>query len=101
MAVGVSCGIVVALKKLVERGPPIFARMGMLVPYTAVVAAGSANLMLTRMPEMQSGAPISAPNGDPLGISSRAAVVSVQQTIASRIVCLPVRSPAPSNLIAL
>ena len=38
-------------------------RLGIAVPYVAVVAAGGANVAFTRLPEMQSGVPIAAPDG--------------------------------------
>ena len=63
LAVGVSCGIAVGARKLVEAGPPAVKRLGIAVPYVAVVAAGGANVAFTRLPEMQSGVPIAAPDG--------------------------------------
>ena len=76
--------------RLVERGPPWIRRMGILVPYTAVVSAGAANLFATRMPEIRSGAPVFSLEGDSLGASSRAAVESTKQVLMSRIMLLPV-----------
>ena len=40
LAVGVACGIGLGLSKLMERGPTFLKRLGPLVPFTAVVAAG-------------------------------------------------------------
>lgn len=88
-AVVTGCGIGVGMRRLVERGPSFLARLGLAVPYTAVVAAGAANVALTRMPEMLDGVPISAPDGTPLGLSKAAAVASVKQTILSRVTLLP------------
>lgn len=91
LATSVACGIGVGASRLVERGPPWMKRLGLLVPYTAVVAAGAANLALTRLPEIRSGAPIySSPEGVPLGASSRAAVESVKQVLFTRIAMLPI-----------
>ena len=39
LAVGVSCGIAVGARKLVEAGPPAVKRLGIAVPYAAVVLA--------------------------------------------------------------
>ena len=58
LAVGVSCGIAVGARKVVESGPPWVKRLGIAVPYMAVVAAGASNVGFTRLPEMQHGVPI-------------------------------------------
>ena len=90
LAVGVSCGIAVGARKLVEAGPPAVKRLGIAVPYAAVVCAGGANVAFTRMPEMQTGVPIADEEGTVLGISKAAAVTSVTKTVMSRNVCLPI-----------
>lgn len=89
LAVAVGCGIGLGLRRLVQATPRL-ARLGILVPYTAVVAAGASNVALTRSPEIASGVPISTPSGEVLGVSRRAAVESVALTILSRVVFLPV-----------
>ena len=71
LAVGVSCGIAVGARKLVEAGPPAVKRLGIAVPYAAVVLAGGANVAFTRLPEMQDGVPI-----------ADAAVVGIADAIA-------------------
>ena len=50
LAVGTSCTIAVGASELVKRGPPIIKRLGVIVPYTAVVAAGAGNVAFTRWP---------------------------------------------------
>lgn len=90
LAIGVSCSVAVGARKLVEAGPPVVKRLGIAVPYAAVVTAGAANVAFTRMPEMQFGAPISAPDGTPLGTSKAAAKSAVFNTIASRILLQPI-----------
>ena len=65
LAVGVSCSIAVGARKLVESGPPWVKRLGIAVPYAAVVTAGATNVAFTRMPEMRDGVPIAAPDGTP------------------------------------
>ena len=90
LAVGVSCGIAVGARKLVEAGPPAVKRLGIAVPYAAVVCAGGANVAFTRLPEMNNGVPIADADGNALGISKAAAVTSVTKTVMSRNVCLPI-----------
>jgi len=90
LAVGVSCSIAVGARKLVEAGPPMVKRLSFAVPYAAVVSAGSANMFFTRLPELQEGVPISAPDGTPLGTSRAAAQSAVANTIASRILLQPI-----------
>ncbi|KAL3926900.1 MAG: hypothetical protein SGPRY_003080 [Prymnesium sp.] len=90
LAVGVSCGIAVGAGKLVNSGPPWVKRLGIAVPYAAVVAAGASNVAFTRLPEMQHGVPIADPDGTPLGVSKKAAITSVGMTVASRNFVLPI-----------
>merc|ERR1712196_350388 len=63
---------------------------GIEVPYAAVVSAGAANVAFTRMPEMQDGVPITAPDGTPLGTSKNAAFAAVRDTVLSRNLLLPI-----------
>ena len=90
LATAVSCSIALGARRLVESGPPWAKRLGIAVPYAAVVAAGSANVAFTRLPEMQEGVPIKAPDGTPLGRSKTAAQSAVVNTIASRILLQPI-----------
>jgi len=90
LAVGVSCSIALGARKLVEAGPPWVKRLGLFVPYAAVVSAGTANLAFTRLPEMRAGTPITAPDGTPLGVSQAAARSAVANTVVSRIVLQPI-----------
>mmetsp|Transcript_535 Transcript_535/g.1505 ORF Transcript_535/g.1505 Transcript_535/m.1505 type:complete len:356 (-) Transcript_535:161-1228(-) len=90
LAVGVSCSIAVGARKLVENGPPWIKRLGIAVPYVAVVSAGAANVGFTRLPEMQGGVPITAPDGTPLGVSKAAAQSAVINTVLSRNLLLPI-----------
>ena len=90
LAVGVSCGIALGARKVVESGPPWVKRLGIAVPYAAVVAAGASNVAFTRLPEMQDGVPVADHEGNTLGVSKKAAVTSVGLTVASRNVVLPI-----------
>eukprot|EP00966_Prymnesium_polylepis_P096550 2236985-Prymnesium_polylepis.1 len=76
LAVGVSCGIAVGAGKMIASGPPWVKRLGIAVPYMAVVAAGASNVAFTRLPEMRNGVPISDADGQPLGMSKQAAITS-------------------------
>ena len=77
LAVAASCGIAVGAGKLVASGPPWVKRLGIAVPYAAVVSAGAANVAFTRMPEITDGVPITAPDGTKLGVSKLAAQSAV------------------------
>lgn len=90
LAISVSCSIAVGTRKLVQAGPPWVKRLSIAVPYAAVVTAGSANVAFTRLPELRYGAPVSAPDGTPLGTSKAAAQIAVSNTIASRILLQPI-----------
>ena len=90
LAVAASCGIAVGAGKLVQSGPPWVKRLGIAVPYAAVVSAGAANVAFTRMPEMQDGVPITAPDGTKLGVSKSAAQSAVVNTVLSRNCLLPI-----------
>jgi len=83
LAVAASCGIAVGAGKLVANGPPWVKRLGIAVPYAAVVSAGAANVAFTRMPEMQDGVPITAPDGTKLGVSKLAAQSAVINVCAA------------------
>ena len=90
LAVGVSCSIALGARRLVQTGPPWVKRLGIAVPYAAVVSAGASNLAFTRLPEMQAGVPIAAADGTPLGTSKAAARSAVLNTVISRIVLQPI-----------
>ena len=90
LAVAVSCGIAVGAGKLVQSGPPWVKRLGIAVPYAAVVSAGASNVVLSRLPEIQSGVPIAAPDGTQLGVSKAAAQSAVINTVLSRNLLLPI-----------
>ena len=76
-----------------ESGPPWVKRLGIAVPYAAVVAAGASNVAFTRLPEMQHGVPVADADGNVLGVSKSAAVTSVAMTVTSRCCLLPGATP--------
>ncbi len=90
LAVAVSCSIAIGARKLVQSGPPAVKRLGLAVPYAAVVTAGGANTAFTRLPEMRAGVPVVAPDGTPLGVSRAAATSAVVNTVLSRNLLLPI-----------
>ena len=46
-------------RKVVQSGPPWVKRLGIAVPYAAVVGAGAAFVAFTRLPEMR-GVPVTS-----------------------------------------
>lgn len=90
LAVATSCGLAVGLGKAVEVAPPAIKRLGIAVPWAAVVCAGSANLLFTRRKELEEGVSVRSADGRELGVSKRAASLAVQQTVVSRCMFLPV-----------
>merc|ERR1712070_1186005 len=90
MAVGVSCTIAVSAGHLVKNGPPIVKRLGLFVPYFAVITAGSSNVAFTRMEEVLKGVPVMDEAGNNLGISKIAGYEGVKNTVMSRSCFLPI-----------
>jgi tricarboxylate carrier len=90
LAVGSSCCIAVGASALIKRGPPVVKRLGLAVPYVAVVAAGAGNVAFTRWPEVSNGVPVASADGRTLGLSQAAALESIKLTVLSRNVALPV-----------
>lgn len=89
LAVGAACSIALGAGVLVKRVPSL-AKVGLLIPYLATIAAGSTNVGFTRMNEITDGIPIFDEDGDDLGISVNAGKYAVLQTILTRIVFLPI-----------
>jgi len=90
MAVGVSCSIAYAMTQLVKKGPPIFKRLGLLVPFLSVASAGCANIIFTRRSEATNGVPVTNNEGKVLGISKIAGFNGVLQTALSRGAFVPI-----------
>jgi len=90
LAVGVSCGIAMGLKKAMQVFPGL-AKLGFLVPYLAVISAGSCNVAFTRMDEWNGrGVCLFGPDGQELGMSLKAGQQAVFSTVLTRSVCLPI-----------
>jgi len=90
IAVTVSCGIALGARQALQAMPAL-AKLGLCVPYFAVISAGSCNVAFTRMDEWNGrGVCIFSPEGKELGMSLKAGQQAVIKTIATRSVCLPI-----------
>lgn len=90
IAVTVSIGIALGLKKAMHVVPAL-AKLGLAVPYLAVISAGSCNVAFTRMDEWCGrGVCVFSPDGQELGMSLSAGKQAVFSTIITRSVCLPI-----------
>jgi len=90
LAVTVSCAIALGARRALAASPSL-ARLGLFVPYLAVISAGSCNVAFTRMDEWAGrGVCIFSPEGKELGMSAQAGKQAVLNTIATRSVCLPI-----------
>jgi tricarboxylate carrier len=89
LACSVSMGMAMTLGWLRQK-LTFLNKLGPVVPYSCVVLASSANLMFTRMDEINNGVSVVDKNGDKVGISKEAGMLAIQQTILTRTVCLPI-----------
>ena len=81
LAVVSSCTIAIGASRLVSKGPSFIKRLGVAVPYVAVVTAGAGNVAFTRWPEVTNGVPIKDLDGNVLGTSAAAAMESIKLTV--------------------
>jgi len=90
IAVTVSCGIALGLKRAMAALPGL-AKLGLFVPYFAVITAGACNVSFTRMDEWRGrGVCIFRPDGEELGMSLSAGRQAVFSTVATRSCVLPI-----------
>lgn len=90
LAVVASISIAVTANKLVQSIKALQS-LGILVPYSAVAAAGSANLAFTRMDEWNGrGVPLCDEDGKEVGFSLAGGKVAVFQTALTRCCLLPI-----------
>jgi len=90
LAVSSAITIAVTGNKLVGAIPALQS-LGILVPYSAVAMAGSANLAFTRMDEWNGrGTPVKDADGKEAGFSLAAGKTAVMQTVISRCLLLPI-----------
>lgn len=82
-AVTTSCSIAVGMTQLVKKGlvPSAFRH---IVPYSAVASAGIANVFVMRWNEISQGITVQDKNGNDLGVSKQAGLISVSLAGASR-----------------
>jgi len=89
LAVTVSCGLSLGAGILMRRIPSL-QRLGPVIPYLAVISAGSCNVGFTRMNELTEGIIVCDKEGNALGTSLKAGQRAVFQTITTRSMFLPV-----------
>lgn len=88
-ATGVSVGLAISLNEWLKRGRfsvKVKNVLQAIVPYTAVAAAGVANVSLMRYNEIKQGIPVYSRYGEYIGHSREAAKTAVWQTAFSRVV---------------
>ena len=108
-AVTASCGVAVGLNKILPRLKNISLNtrtiLSRLIPFSAVVSAGIVNVFLMRSEELKKGINVYDPNdmdGEPVGISKKAAFVAVGETAASRVInATPIMVIPPMLLLAM
>jgi len=89
LAVVSACSFAYGMGKLVEKGPPIFRRLGFVVPLIATAAANCSNIGFTRASEITDGAPVYDEHNNTHGISTVAGTQGVVQTALTRCVLVP------------
>jgi len=90
LAVTASCSIALGAKKIIGAVPALQS-LGPFVPYLAVIAAGTANVSLTRMEEWNGkGCSVVDEDGKDLGMSLKAGQQGVLQTVITRSCFLPI-----------
>ncbi|OBA28110.1 tricarboxylate carrier [Hanseniaspora valbyensis NRRL Y-1626] len=108
-AVTASCGVAVGFNKILPKLKNISVNtrvvLGRLIPFSAVVSAGIVNVFLMRSEELKKGIHVYNPDdmdGEPLGVSKKAAFVAVGETAASRVInATPIMVIPPMLLLAL
>lgn len=90
LAVGTACPLAFGLGKAFQRAPPSWRRFSFVASYVAVAAAGSLNVLFTRAPEISGGVKVTDHTGEVRGVSKKAGLQCVLQTVASRGMLLPV-----------
>ena len=83
LATSVSCGLALGSGVLMRRRPGL-RRLGVLVPYFAVICASTANMFFSRMQEWTEGVPVFDAEGVERGMSARAGLEGVVRTVTTR-----------------
>jgi tricarboxylate carrier len=89
LAVASACSFAYGMGKLVEKGPPIFQRLGFVVPLIATAAANCSNIGFTRGEEITKGTPVYDEHNNLQGLSTIAGTQGVVQTAITRCVMVP------------
>eukprot|EP00752_Nemacystus_decipiens_P004214 g3851.t1 len=89
LAVGTACPLAYGLGKAFQRAPPSMKRFSFVASYVAVAAAGSMNVLFTRASEITGGVQVTDESGEVRGVSKKAGLKCVLQTVASRGMILP------------
>lgn len=63
LAVTSACALAYGMGKVVQNGPPVLKRFGILIPCLATAAANVSNIVFTRMNEITDGVPVVDENG--------------------------------------
>eukprot|EP00904_Undaria_pinnatifida_P014271 jgi/Undpi1/9975/HiC_scaffold_28.g12429.m1 len=90
LAVGTACPLAFGLGKAFQRAPPSWRRFSFVASYVAVAAAGSLNVLFTRASEISGGVKVADETGEVRGVSKKAGLRCVLQTVASRGILLPI-----------
>jgi tricarboxylate carrier len=91
LAVTASCTIAIGFSRLLKAYPRL-QTFGILVPYFAVISAGSCNVAFTRMDEIQNGIDVADRDGTIVGRSIAAGRQAVFQTVTTRSMFIPLIS---------
>eukprot|EP00929_Paragymnodinium_shiwhaense_P008550 TRINITY_DN112512_c0_g1_i1.p1 TRINITY_DN112512_c0_g1~~TRINITY_DN112512_c0_g1_i1.p1 ORF type:complete len:435 (-),score=76.20 TRINITY_DN112512_c0_g1_i1:265-1569(-) len=83
MAVGTSMSIAIASGKAMKAYPTL-QKFGPFVPYFAVICASTANMLFSRMDELQNGVAVNDEHGNFVGKSQKAGFQAVTQTLTTR-----------------
>mmetsp|Transcript_11146 Transcript_11146/g.22575 ORF Transcript_11146/g.22575 Transcript_11146/m.22575 type:complete len:352 (+) Transcript_11146:33-1088(+) len=91
LAVTVSCSIAVGAGKLLKAFPRL-QMFGLVVPYLAVISAGTCNVCFTRMDEIRNGIFVADKDGKVVGRSVSAGQTAVYLTVTTRSMFIPLFS---------
>jgi len=91
LAVTVSCSIAVGAGKLLKAYPRLQA-FGLVIPYFAVISAGTCNVGFTRMDEIRNGIYVTDADGTVVGRSVVAGQTAVVKTVTTRSWFIPMFS---------
>jgi hypothetical protein len=91
LAVTISCGIAVGAGTMLKAFPKL-QMFGLIVPYLAVISAGTCNVGFTRMDEIRNGIFVTDKDGKVVGRSISAGRTAVYLTVTTRSMFIPLFS---------